>query len=121
MKKSIIFIVLCLMISNVNAVEYVPRFKIVASSNYKNDIQYMYEIKNNLIKDYSLWAKGVDNKKQVLSAHLDEYDAVMEDNEYVIYIGEGKGRYISGELKTNYCESTKQIKKKSFIWSLLFD
>lgn len=119
MKKIIVIGLLCMMVSNINAIEYTPRYKIYANSNNKNDIQYMYDLKNNLIKDYSLWVKGVDNKKQVLIDHLDEYNAVIKDNEYVVCIGEGKGRYLSGELKTNYCSSSKDIKKRSIIWEWL--
>ena len=119
MKNIVILMLLCGMISNVNAVEFMPRYKIIASSNYKKDIEYMYEVKNNLIKDYSLWVKGVDNKKQVLLDHLDDYNAVYKDDKYVIVIGEGKGHYIEGELSTHYCESSKDIKKKSFIWEWL--
>ena len=41
MKNIVILLLLCGMISNVNAVEYIPRYKIIASSNYKNDIEYV--------------------------------------------------------------------------------
>ena len=119
MKNIVILLLLCGMISNVNAVEFMPRYKIIASSNYKKDIEYMYEVKNNLLKEYSLSVKGVDNKKQVLLDHLDDYNAVYKDDKYVIVIGEGKGHYIEGELRTHYCESSKDIKKKSFIWEWL--
>lgn len=120
MKKILIFLFVFSMFNNIQAYEYIPRYKIVSHSNHKKDIKYMYKIKNELIKDYSVWVKGVDNIKVVLYDHRDEYNAVMEDDVYTIYIGEGKGHSIEGELKTNYCSSSKEIKKRSFIFELFF-
>lgn len=96
------------------------KYKIIANSNQESDIQEMYDIKNNLLEDYKEWVKGVDNKDQVLADHQKDYQASFKQGIYKIVIGKGKGKTLEGELKVNYCESTKDIKTKSLLFDWLF-
>lgn len=117
MKKIVVIILFLMMLTGVEAKKEEPRYIIVSSSYNEGDIEYMYEVKNQLLKDYAIWVKGVDDKFQVLADHQYVYNASYQNGIYKIVIGEGKGKTLEGELKVSYCESTKQIKKRS----LLFD
>ena len=119
MKKIIIVsILMCMLGISVNAKENVPRYKIVSSSYEQKDIKEMYEIKNRLIEDYAKWVKSVDDYHQVLADHTYVYNATYHNGVYIIVLGNGKGKTLKGELKVSYCESTKQIKKKSLLFEL---
>lgn len=119
--KKIVFIVLVGMLCvSAQAKSQEPQYKIIANSYEQNDIEYMYKIKNDLIKDYKEWSIGVSNKDQVLADHVKQYNATYQQGVYYIVLGEGKGKSIEGELKVNYCESTKDIQKKSLIFDWLF-
>lgn len=120
MKNLIIIILSCFLCIQVSANEQIPKYKIIANSNQHNDILKMYEIKNNLVSDYKIWTKSIDDKQQALYDHLEEYNATYENNIFLIVIGEGKGKELTGQLKNNYCETTKDIKKRSFIFDFLF-
>ena len=116
MKKIMIIIILVLMFtSSTYAFSTTPRYKIISSSLNDQDIKEMYEVKEKLLKDYRRWSEGVDDLDQVLVDHCNEYDAVYENHTYLIILGEGKGKSIEGDLKVNYCESSKEIQKKSLI------
>lgn len=118
MKKTIIILLILMNVVTVDASGNEPKYKIVANSNSDQDIETMYEIKDNLIKDYQQWVKGVDDVDQVLADHQKEYDAKYYNGEYTIIIGKGKGKKLTGKLKTSYCVSNKEIKKKSFFAEL---
>lgn len=118
MKKIIVIILVAMNIVTVQANENIPTYKIIANSYNEEDIDKMYEIKNQLIKDYASWVKGVDDTYQVLSDHTKEYDATFYNGEYVITLGEGKGKSLKGKLQASYCTKTKEIKKKSFLEEL---
>jgi len=112
MKKVYIFIVLGFMLGvSVHAKSQEPQYKIIANSNQESDIKEMYEVKGKLLEDFKTWVKGVDNKDQVLADHQSDYKIVL---------GKGKGKSLSGEMKVNYCESTKDIETKSFLFDWLF-
>lgn len=120
MKKFIIIVIMCMLCVGVHAKNQEPKFEIIANSNREEDIKQMYEIKSQLIEDYKIWVKGVSDKDQVLADHVHEYDAIYKQGIYRIVLGEGEGKSLTGELKVNYCESTKDIKTKSFLFGWLF-
>ena len=105
-----------MMLTGVEAKKEEPRYIIISSSYNDGDIEYMYEVKNQLIKDYAIWVKGVDNKYQALADHTHVYNAVYNNGIYKVVLGEGKGKTLEGELKVSYCESTKHIKKRSLLF-----
>lgn len=115
MKKFIIVLVLLCNLTTVNAVSSTPKYKIIANGNTKEDIDEMYDTKNDLITDYRSWVKGVKDTYQVLNDHKDVYNATLKDDVFIIVLGKGKGKSLEGDLKTNYCSSSKDIKKKSII------
>lgn len=121
MKKMIVVIslLLCLCIS-VHAKNEEPKYKIISNSYQQEDIQYMYKIKTELLKNYKEWVKGVDNKDQVLADHQYVYNANYKQGVYEIIIGKGKGKTLTGDLKVNYCESTQDIETKSLLMDWLF-
>ena len=121
MKKVYIFIVLGFMLGvSVHAKSQEPQYKIIANSNQESDIKEMYEVKGKLLEDFKTWVKGVDNKDQVLADHQSDYQAIYKQGVYKIVLGKGKGKSLSGEMKVNYCESTKDIETKSFLFDWLF-
>ena len=120
MKKIIIVILFLMLLTGVEAKKEEPRYIIISSSYNDGDIEYMYEVKNQLIKDYASWVKGVDDKYQVLADHTYVYNAIYNNGVYKIVLGEGNGKTLEGELKVSYCESTTQIKKKSLLFDWLF-
>ena len=120
MKKVIVFLLFIFLLFDVSARDKIPKYKIISNSNSQNDIKEMYAVKNNLIKDYKIWSKSVDDIDQVLYDHQYLYNAVYDKGIYLIILGEGKGKELTGELKANYCESTKDIQKKSLLFGWLF-
>lgn len=120
MKKIVCFILVGMLLCKVQAKSQEPRYQIIAATNQKEDIKEIYHIKKELLEDYKVWVKGVDNKHQVLADHIEEYDALYDQGVYKIVVGKGKGKSIEGELKVNYCENTKDIQTKSFFFSWLF-
>lgn len=118
MKKTLIVLLILMNLTSIQAEKNTPTYKIIANSNNKKDIEQIYEIKTNLIKDYLEWSKGVDDKYQVLADHTDKYNAEFYNGEYVIKVGNAKGKEITGKLQASYCSSTKEIKKKSIIEEL---
>ncbi len=121
MKKVVIIVVISMLCVGVQAKSQEPQFEIIASSNQEEDIKEMYQLKDRLIDDYKEWVKGVNNKDQVLADHVSDYHATYKQGVYKVVMGEGKGKSLKGDLKVNYCESTKDIKTKSFLFGWLFD
>ena len=91
-----------------------------ATISYEVGKVKMYEIKNELLIDYKEWVKGVDNPDQALADHQDDYHATFKQGVYTIILGDGLGKSLTGDLKVNYCETTKDLKTKSLIWDWLF-
>lgn len=120
MKKIVVVILVLMLCVSVQAKSKEPKYHIIANSNQEEDIQEMYRVKDHLLKDYKIWAKGVDDKDQVLADHQSDYDAVYKQGVYTIVLGEGKGKSLNGDIKVNYCESTKDIETKSFLFDWLF-
>ena len=119
--KKVVVIVLVMMLSiGVQAKSNEPKYKIISNSHTQEDIHEMYEIKSQLLKDYKEWSQGVTNKHQVLADHQDDYNALYKQGVYTIVLGKGKGKILEGELKVNYCSSTKEIEKRSFLFDWLF-
>lgn len=118
MKKLIIVVILLMNIMTVEAQSIVPTYKIIANSNEQFDIEEMYTTKNNLLNDYNVWVKGVDDVICTLIDHQYVYDASFYNGQYTIILGEGNGKSIEGKLQTNYCSTTTDIKKTSWIMSL---
>lgn len=120
MKKLIViflFLVLCI---NVQAKEKSPKYKIIANSNNKKDIEEIYQIKKKLLVDYKEWSKSVDDKEQILYDLQSEYQGVYKNGVFLIKIGNAQGKELNGTLKVNYCENTNDIEQKSLIWDFLF-
>lgn len=120
MKRLVIIILFFMLLSGVTAKVEEPRYIIISSSYNEKDIKYMYEVKNHLLKDYAVWVKGVDDKYQVLADHEYVYNADYKNGIYKIVLGEGKGKELKGELRVSYCDSVKQIKKKSILFDWIF-
>ncbi|MEG0366940.1 MAG: hypothetical protein RR585_08910 [Coprobacillus sp.] len=120
MKKIICIILIGMLCISVQAKSSEPQYKIIANSNNESDIKEMYKVKDSLLKDYKDWAEGVDDKDQVLADHQSEYDATYKQGVYKIVLGSGKGKSLNGEIKVNYCDSTKDIKTKSLFFDWLF-
>lgn len=118
MKKIIIFIIIIMNLTTVNASTHTPKYKIIAASNQEEDIDQMYETKSQLLNDYKKWVKGVDDVDQVLADHTKQYHATYVDGQYVIILGDGQGKSISGSLQVSYCATSQDIKKKSLLESL---
>jgi hypothetical protein len=119
MKKILIFILIAMNLITINADKELPIYKIIANSNSEKDIQTMYDTKDALLKDYAIWVKGIDDKEQALADHTNVYQAEYYNGEYVIILGKGEGKEITGTLQTSYCTSSKDITKKSWLEELL--
>ena len=120
LKKLIFIILVCMLCVSVEAKSQNPKYKIISNSYKQEDINEMYEIKNELLIDYKEWVKGVDNPDQALTDHQDDYHATFKQGVYTIILGDGLGKSLTGDLKVNYCETTKDLKTKSLIWDWLF-
>ncbi|MEG0365350.1 MAG: hypothetical protein RR585_00845 [Coprobacillus sp.] len=121
MKKIIgVFLIIGMLGFSVHAKSQEPKYKIIANSNQEVDIKEMYKIKKDLLECYKDWVKGVDDKDQVLADHQSDFDATYKQGEYKIVLGKGRGKSLSGEMKVNYCETTKDIETKSFLFDWLF-
>lgn len=120
MKKIVYIILVSFLCISAQAKSLEPKYKIISNSYEEEDIKEMYEVKTSLLKDYKEWVKGVDDKDQVLVDHQSDYHAIYKQGVYYVVLGEGKGKSLSGELKVNYCESTKEITKRSFLFDWLF-
>lgn len=91
-------------------------FSIVSHSNESSDIALMYEYKNKIIEDYSKMILGM-KEDEIISDLLLLYPEMSYENHCLTYvIGDGKGKQISGELKSNYCDV--EVKPKSFFEEL---
>lgn len=121
MKKLIVLFLFASLSLNVNAIDEAPKYKIIANSNEKEDIENMYEIKKELLKDYKEWVQSVEDVDQVLYDHQYVYNAIYKNGIYIIELGNAEGKELVGTLKVNYCENTKEIKKKSLLWNFFFD
>lgn len=121
MKKIMcVFLIIGMLGISVHAKSQEPQYRIIANSNQDADIKEMYNVKKDLLENYKEWVKGVDDKDQVLADHQSDFDATYKQGEYKIILGKGKGKTLSGEMKVNYCESTKDIETKSFLFDWLF-
>ena len=118
MKKIIIFMLLCMNFVTIEANSQIPTYKIIANSNSNKDIQEMYDTKDQLLTDYASWVKGVDDVDQALADHTKQYNAKFYNGEYIIILGQGEGKQLSGKLQTSYCTSGKDIEKKSWLADL---
>ena len=118
MKKTIILMLLCMNFVTIEANSQTPTYKIIANSNSEEDVQEMYDTKDQLIDDYASWVKSVDDVDQVLADHTTNYNAEYYNGEYTITLGDGKGKEITGKLQTSYCTSGKEIEKKSWLEEL---
>ena len=120
MKKFIISAIVIMNGITYNTNSKLPTYKIIANSNSENDIDQMYNIKNQLLEDYPLWVKGVDDTYQALEDHAQKYDATFSNGEFIIKLGKGNGKELTGRLQVSYCASSKDIKKKSWIQEFIF-
>ena len=109
LKKLIFIILVCMLCVSVEAKSQNPKYKIISNSYKQEDIN-----------DYKEWVKGVDNPDQALADHQDDYHATFKQGVYTIILGDGLGKSLTGDLKVNYCETTKDLKSKSLIWDWLF-
>jgi len=120
MKKICVMLLVVILCVSVQARSEEPRFEIISNSHNEVDIKEMYNVKSHLLEDYKEWIKGVDSKEQALADHQSDYNAIYKQGVYRIVLGQGQGKSLKGELKVNYCESTQDIKKKSFLFDWLF-
>ena len=82
MKKTVVILLILMNVVSVDASSNNPKYKIVANSNNETDIKEMYNIKDDLIKDYRNWIKGVDDIDQALADHQKDYQAKYYNGEY---------------------------------------
>lgn len=121
MKRFFLFIIMFSFICiNVNANKSIPKYKIIANSNSEKDISEMYDIKKQLLVEFKEWSMGVNDVNQVLCDHVQDFDAEYENGTYTIVLGKGNGKELVGDLKVNYCESSSDLTKKSFLFDFLF-
>ena len=92
LKKLIFIILVCMLCVSVEAKSQNPKYKIISNSYKQEDINEMYEIKNELLIDYKEWVKGVDNPDQALADHQSDYQATFKQGVYTIVLGKGKGK-----------------------------
>lgn len=118
MKKLVIVLLILINLTSVSATSNNPKYKIIARSNKDKDIQEMYDVKDDLIRDYRRWIKSVDDIDQALADHQKDYRAKYYNGEYKIILGKGKGKELTGTLQASYCITSKEIKKKSFFAEL---
>lgn len=91
-------------------------FKIISNSNSKEDLQIMYEYKNEIIENYAKMIIGIDKQQVIEDLILMYPDITYNNNELCLVIGEGMGKSIKGELKDNYCNV--DVKPKSWLVEL---
>ena len=60
------------------------------------------------------------NKETLENLVEKDYHATFKQGVYTIILGDGLGKSLTGDLKVNYCETTKDLKSKSLIWDWLF-
>lgn len=88
-------------------------FVIISNSNSKEDIVIMYEYKNEIIENYAKMMIGLEEKTVIEDLLLMYPEMTYEKNQLIYVIGDGNGKQIKGELKSNYCDV--EVKPKSFI------
>ncbi len=101
-------------ISNQSSNDFSYKYEVVASSNSTSDILQIYKVKESLINKYELLAFNVDSSyhKEVIIDNLSSFNvcdnciAKYENEKIVVYIGEGKGKRVSGDLRKNSCDTT---------------
>lgn len=86
-------------------------FNITANSNNKEDIEIMYQYKNEIIKHYQDMITGMDEEDVLKDMVIIYPNMYYENHQLYLIIGEGQGKTIKGELKKDYCEV--EIKPKS--------
>lgn len=91
-------------------------FKIISNSNSKEDIEIMYEYKNEIIENYAKMIVGIDKQEVINDLILMYPNMTYENNELCLTIGNGLGKSIQGKLKNNYCDV--EVKPKSWIVEL---
>lgn len=107
--------------------EFSYKYEVVASSNSTSDVLQIYNVKENLINKYEQIAFNVDASyhKQAIIDNLDTFNvcktcvAKYENDKIVVYIGEGKGKKVTGDLRKNSCDS-KPVRVQ-FFFSKYFD
>ncbi|MBE6124010.1 MAG: hypothetical protein E7184_00505 [Erysipelotrichaceae bacterium] len=107
--------------------EFSYKYEVIASSNSTSDVLQIYNVKESLINKYEQIAFNIDASyhKQAIIDNLDSFNvcktcvAKYEDEKIVVYIGEGKGKKVTGDLRKNSCDS-KPVRVQ-FFFSKYFD
>lgn len=104
-KKIMIVFLIFLTFTNLKVVAQDHRqyFQIVGDSNYSEDV---YRVKNELIHSFQDLVMGLDESEYsaAIKNTLPEDERISYKNHTVtIVLGDGMGKVLEGELKTNYC------------------
>ena len=108
-----------------NAFSY--KYEVVASSNTTADVLQIYNVKESLINKYEQIVFNIDSSyhKETIIDNLETFNvcktcvAKYENDKIVVYIGEGKGKKVTGDLRKNSCD-TKPVRVQ-FFFSKYFD
>ena len=103
------------------------KYEVVAASNSTSDIIDIYNVKESLISKYEQIAFNIDSSyhKEAIIDNLESFNvckncvAKYEDDKIVVYIGAGKGKRVTGDLRKNSCDS-KPVRVQ-FFFSKYFD
>ncbi|MBQ9730628.1 MAG: hypothetical protein IJV94_00680 [Bacilli bacterium] len=81
------------------------KYKIVSNSNSLDDILKLYETKELLVINYN---NALENELLIQDVYLgfSEEKIRLENNIFIIVIGEGNGISLEGSLRTNRCDDS---------------
>lgn len=122
MAKKIMFTLLVLLAlaqTPVTAKEEKQYFKIYGDSQ---DKVLAYQAKNELIASFQLLVQGLDPSaySQAIEDNLPSQGQMdYLDHTVIVWVGDGRGEVLEGEMKTNYCrQNDEEIETHFFFWEL---
>lgn len=118
-KIMIVFLaLLCFSNASVLAKDEKFYFKIYGDTN---DPQQAYQTKNELIASFRQLVVGLDQSQyhQAMQDYFSKETAMnYEDHTLSVVLGDGQGKMVEGELKTDYCQADDTIETHFFFWEL---
>lgn len=123
MYKKILFVILgVLTLTNIQTIakDHRQYFEIYGDSRQGAET---YRVKNKLLADFEDLVKGLDESQyaQAIIDNLQENDSIWYENQTIsLVLGDGKGTYLSGSLKTNYCQASQDepLETHFFLWDI---
>lgn len=108
-----------------SAFEY--KYRVVLNSNDMSDVLNGYTYKEYLIDEYNDLINYLDPSlhQDAVITNIDKFaksgsKASYENGEIVVYVGEAKGKAITGELKKDKCD-TSNVRVKFFFSKYFFN